>query len=356
VTGNVASSTIHAVGGGLSMNSSVGVLTVRNSIIAGNLTDGRAGADCDNTHGHITSQGHNLWGNQADCPNNVAGGDRNLPALGLNITAVLNTTLADNGGPTKTHNLVPSGPAVGRIPVALCSATTDQRGIARPQWGWCDSGAVESTARPTFPIPPHTSPYDVGVLPPFDELNSAFPERRRALLAVGNGFAPAGSKHDRSARAGAQNTRRAIIAWRQDPSGRGASARSGSSRCSGRPKHRGADHRDGAESETPAQPPGPGWAVRAERRTGGTPWPAGGVQRRLAVACAAGGEPQSLAAQRRQSQTALRRPPKSVHFSTGCAPPTATLPVLDSCGASTVATSSPTVNGWEHSTNVKVSL
>ena len=36
--------------------------------------------------------------------------------------------------------------------------------------------------------------------------------------------------------------------------------------------------------------------------------------------------------------------------------PTATLPALDSCGASTVATSSPTVNGWERSTNVKVSL
>lgn len=154
VTGNVAWLAAHDGGGGLSVYGSVGVLNVKNSIIAGNLTNGRAGADCDNPHGGITSQGHNLWGDQTACPNNAAGGDRNLPALGLNITAVLDTTLADNGGPTKTHDLVPSSPAANRIAAADCSLTTDQRGIARPQWVWCDSGAVESITRPVFhPVP-----------------------------------------------------------------------------------------------------------------------------------------------------------------------------------------------------------
>jgi len=55
------------------------------------------------------------------------------------------------------------------------------------------------------------------VLPIFADPDSAFPEQRRALLAVGDDVATAGSKCDRSAHANAYNKRKAIIERRQDP-------------------------------------------------------------------------------------------------------------------------------------------
>jgi hypothetical protein len=61
-------------------------------------------------------------------------------------TTVLRPTLAANGGPTKTLNLVDRGPAVD---TGTCSdgaggtVTTDQRGYARPSGTNCDVGAVE---------------------------------------------------------------------------------------------------------------------------------------------------------------------------------------------------------------------
>ena len=56
--------------------------------------------------------------------------------------------LAANGGPTATHLPTVGSPAIGVIPSGtpgLCDASTpsDQRGVARPQGGACDVGAVE---------------------------------------------------------------------------------------------------------------------------------------------------------------------------------------------------------------------
>ena len=50
-------------------------------------------------------------------------------------------TLADDGGPTNTHALTPSSPAIGR---AASCATLDQRGFTRA--APCDSGAYEHRA------------------------------------------------------------------------------------------------------------------------------------------------------------------------------------------------------------------
>ncbi|MEM9175266.1 MAG: choice-of-anchor Q domain-containing protein [Myxococcota bacterium] len=53
--------------------------------------------------------------------------------------------LADNGGPTETHALVPTSPAVDAGGLRCLSApidAIDQRGFARPE-GACDAGAVE---------------------------------------------------------------------------------------------------------------------------------------------------------------------------------------------------------------------
>lgn len=49
--------------------------------------------------------------------------------------------LAENGGPTKTHALVESSPAID-VAGLDCSGS-DQRGLSRPQAGYCDAGAFE---------------------------------------------------------------------------------------------------------------------------------------------------------------------------------------------------------------------
>jgi hypothetical protein len=94
--------------------------------------------------------------------------------------------LADNGGPTKTHALLVSSPAVdaGYCP----SPTTDQRGVTRPQCLACDIGSFEYKVDPvsfsnvpspmtvramtstaavvTYTPPTTTSPYTVACVPP----------------------------------------------------------------------------------------------------------------------------------------------------------------------------------------------
>jgi CSLREA domain-containing protein len=55
--------------------------------------------------------------------------------------------LADNGGPTPTHALLPDSPARDHVPTHLCAVATDQRGVPRPQpnlkFSQCDVGAYE---------------------------------------------------------------------------------------------------------------------------------------------------------------------------------------------------------------------
>jgi VCBS repeat-containing protein len=52
--------------------------------------------------------------------------------------------LAENGGNTWTHALLPGSPALNAIPGGNCPVTTDQRDVARPQFGACDIGAYEN--------------------------------------------------------------------------------------------------------------------------------------------------------------------------------------------------------------------
>jgi hypothetical protein len=55
--------------------------------------------------------------------------------------------LADNGGPTQTHVLMPGSPALDAADNSICAAppvnNLDQRGVARPQGAFCDIGAFE---------------------------------------------------------------------------------------------------------------------------------------------------------------------------------------------------------------------
>jgi predicted outer membrane repeat protein len=120
MTGNTANGNGGGVFNGLDDGSAAPVLT--RSILVGNN-----GGDCGGT---ATSSGNNVLGNGCD----TTGNDQSASA-----GSVLNTTLSDNGGLTKTHALVAGSPAVD-LGGTGCTAA-DQRGFARS--GACDAGAFE---------------------------------------------------------------------------------------------------------------------------------------------------------------------------------------------------------------------
>lgn len=111
------------------------------------LADPIGGGNCGDLEG-VASLGYN-YSTDVSCPfaadGDVVGGAD--PRLGA---------LADNGGPTPTMLPARTSPLVDAIPVDRCqpataaAVTTDQRGVARPQLGGCDIGAVELVFEPTF--------------------------------------------------------------------------------------------------------------------------------------------------------------------------------------------------------------
>ena len=132
-------------------------MSLQNSIVSGNTT-----ADCVENVGtslfSLRSLGNNIFGqndNAGTCP---VGATDLVPAGG--VATVLNTALADNGGPTDTHALVTGSPALDKIPngSSRCDTggaddiTQDQRGASRPQPadGSCDAGAYEETGGAFF--------------------------------------------------------------------------------------------------------------------------------------------------------------------------------------------------------------
>ena len=117
IFGNTAGNGVLGNGGGIYSAANV---NVNNSIIAGN-SDGMAPSNPD-VSGTFTSNGANIIGD----PN----GSSNFGADTTNVMAstVINTTLADNGGPTQTHALVPGSPAIDAGNNANAMGLTDQRG------------------------------------------------------------------------------------------------------------------------------------------------------------------------------------------------------------------------------------
>jgi hypothetical protein len=131
------------VGGGIAnevLDEVPGIVTLKNSILAGNRDTTGDGPDC---WGAFATQGHNLIQNSFDCmftggtADDIVGFDARLGPL------------ADNGGPTPTHALLDGSPAIDAVPPSACIDTagnpvpTDQRGVSRPRSAACDIGAYE---------------------------------------------------------------------------------------------------------------------------------------------------------------------------------------------------------------------
>jgi hypothetical protein len=147
ITGNTAS----AEGGGIMNSSAYGgqfTVTLAHSLVAGNRAP--SAPEIVNRDGTITANAFNLFGVNGSA--GVVGfrpGARDVvPRAGVQLRHILNPTLANNGGPTRTHALVPGSPALNAGDRACTDATgvplrRDQRGVLRPQEGVCDIGAFE---------------------------------------------------------------------------------------------------------------------------------------------------------------------------------------------------------------------
>jgi CSLREA domain-containing protein len=182
------------LGGGI-LNESSNTLTVRNSTLSGNSARAAGGDIHNNSPGTLTVRNSTLWGNSAtedfgtggsissnggsatlkntivanspsggNCSGTVTNGGYNLDSdgscgFGTTNHSLSGTTdnplnpqlgsLANNGGPTLTHALLAGSPAIDKG--NSFGATTDQRGVARPQGAAPDIGSFEAedTIKPT---------------------------------------------------------------------------------------------------------------------------------------------------------------------------------------------------------------
>jgi hypothetical protein len=175
VTNSTISGNTAGGGGGLSSFSAV---TVTNSTISGNtagsgggiLTDftltlartlvsgntASTGPEIYNYSGSVYADNHNLFGfnGNAGLVGFSPGPTDIVPVAGVFLPDILDPTLADNGGPTPTHALVPSSPAIDAGGPVCTDVNgnpllTDQRGQPRVVDGnqdgiaACDIGAFE---------------------------------------------------------------------------------------------------------------------------------------------------------------------------------------------------------------------
>ena len=138
-------------GGGIAEFGGGGNKTLINCIVAGNYRGPGTTTPDDlrpNTASPTLSM-NNLIGNAATAGNLVNGVQGNIVgnngAGTIAISTILDTTLANNGGPTLTHALAAGSLAIDAGDNSLIppGITTDQRGFARIVNGTVDIGAVE---------------------------------------------------------------------------------------------------------------------------------------------------------------------------------------------------------------------
>jgi CSLREA domain-containing protein len=163
ITNNTADSENNDLGSGGGIASlNADELSLRNTLVSGNADGSNPGTVAADCSGEVTSAGYNLIHDIGGC---IILGDTTG-----NITGQLARlgALQDNGGPTFTHALLVSSPAIDAGSPGGCRddqallLTTDQRGYARPVNGnsgfrpRCDIGAFEYASLGT-PTPTRTA-------------------------------------------------------------------------------------------------------------------------------------------------------------------------------------------------------
>ncbi|MBW4525891.1 MAG: DUF4347 domain-containing protein [Phormidium tanganyikae FI6-MK23] len=153
VTNNRADSDNNGVGDGGGILREGGTVTIRNTIIAGNI-DGTNGTVNPDVSGTFTDSGNNLIGNTTGSTSFTTSTLVGTAAAPINP---LLAPLANNGGSTQTHSLLPGSPAINRG-TSTGAPTQDQRGIIRT--GAIDIGALElQNVAPVITLPSGTVNY-----------------------------------------------------------------------------------------------------------------------------------------------------------------------------------------------------
>jgi hypothetical protein len=158
----VSSNTANGVGGGIY---SWGWMSLTNTTVANNLADsadaiyigtgwavneGAAYLEVARTviHGNCgkdTEAGPSVtWVSldyNIESPGDTCGFDQATDQVDVSAAALALEPLADNGGPTETHALLPGSVAIDVIPADMCEVYEDQRGF--PRDSMCDVGAFE---------------------------------------------------------------------------------------------------------------------------------------------------------------------------------------------------------------------
>jgi hypothetical protein len=137
--GSSTSTTISLDGAVLSTTNSV-IVASNGSRACGDYLGGPWSGNLFSGGGNIESPGDTCYLTDLGHPTDLV----NVTAEDLNLGP-----LADNGGPTMTHALLPGSVAIDKIPSEMCvdaegePLTTDQRGFTRPVGDGCDVGAFE---------------------------------------------------------------------------------------------------------------------------------------------------------------------------------------------------------------------
>jgi CSLREA domain-containing protein len=112
--------------------------TVTASIVAGNIGTDLDIDTYDGSVNSILSGGYNVLGELGALVDGIA-----TTGDAVGVADPVLAPLADRGGSTTTHLPLEGSPAIGRVAVDPSSTAIDQRGVARPQFGAKDAGAVE---------------------------------------------------------------------------------------------------------------------------------------------------------------------------------------------------------------------
>jgi hypothetical protein len=137
-------------GGGISTGEHTD-LTLKDTLVSGNHAPTGREVRTNTNHSTISFGHNNLFGysGSSGLSGQGSGSTDIIPSVPL--SAILDTTLAGNGGETETHALVSGSPAINAASTSCPPPSLDQRGYSRPASGStiCDIGAYEFGATET---------------------------------------------------------------------------------------------------------------------------------------------------------------------------------------------------------------